>query len=135
MNLLEQTKQAFQNVRGSFVEAMIKLYQVKESGQWQSVASSWSEYVESELQISQSVASKLLAVHRHYLIEGGVSHAKLASVDVEKLYMASRLEGSVDEQLAKAQTLPRRDLRLELNDEEDEPHTHEPICRICQIRL
>ncbi len=135
MNLLTETKQAFAKVRSSVVDAMQKLYQVKESGEWQAVASSFGEYVESELQISQGFASKLLTVNEHYLL-AGVSQEKIAGIDYECLYLAAKTEGTLDEQIEKARTLTRRELKEERN--EEVPCLHEDvikICKACQIRL
>lgn len=135
MTLLDQTKEAFANVRNSVVVAMQYLYAVREEGAWKEVASSFSEYVEGELNISQSFASKLLAVNQHYLIEAGVSPENIAGIDYECLYLAAKTEGSLEEQIEKARTLTRRELKEERND--IEPHDHEPIsiCKVCSLRL
>ena len=131
IELLEQTKEAFANVKGSVVVAMQKLYAVFESKCWESVASSWGEYVESELGISQGFASKLLTVNRTYLLDGEISPEKLAGIDYERLYLARNLDGSIEEKLAKAQTLNRSELRAE--QEEKAPCVHEikPCCVHC----
>lgn len=135
MNLLQETKEIFNTLRSGVVVAMQKLHQVKEEGIWMQVAGSWGEYVESELGISQGFSSKLLSVNEHYLITNDISPEKLSGIDYEKLYMARLLPGNVDEQLEKARTLTRRELREEKNDEE--PHEHESIsiCKHCNIRL
>lgn len=135
MTLLEQTREAFANVRSSVVVAMQKLAIVKEQAAWIDVADTWGQYVESELGISQGFASKLLSVNQHYLVEGGVSPEKLEGIDYEKLNAARLLPGTLDEQLAKARTLTRRELKEERNDEQ--PHEHLPItiCKTCSLRL
>lgn len=135
MNLLDQTKEAFANVRSSVVVAMQKLHQVQEQEAWKEVSGSFSEYVESELGISQSFASKLLTVNRHYLIEAGYSPENITGIDYECLYLAAKTEGTPEQQLAKAQTLSRRELKEERNDEQ--PHEHLPItiCKTCSLRL
>lgn len=135
MTLLENTKKAFESVRSSVVVAMQYLYQVKEEEAWTEVSGSFSEYVEAELGISQGFASKLLSVNQHYLIEGGYSPENIEGFDYEKLYLAAKTEGTYEEQLAKAKTLTRRELKEERN--EKEPHEHEPIqiCRVCSMRL
>lgn len=133
--LLQETKDAFANMRHSVLDAMVKLAQVKEQVAWEQVAPNWGQYVESELGISQSFASKLLTVHTNYFVLGGLSQEKLQGIDYECLYLAAKTEGTVEEQVAKARTLTRRELKEERND--DKPHDHEPvsICKICQIRL
>lgn len=133
--LLTDTKEAFANVRSSVVVAMQKLYQVREELAWREKAETWGEYVESELSISQSFASKLLTVNQHYLVEAGISPDKLAGIDYECLYLAASTEGSYEEQIAKAANLTRRELREERN--EEQPHEHLPItiCKTCSLRL
>lgn len=137
MNLLLKTKEAFAGVRSSIVEAMECLYQVKEQSAWESVADTFGEYVEQELGISQSFASKLLTVNRIYVIEGGVSQDKLKNIDYECLYLAGKTEGTVHEKIEKARLLTRQELKLERNDAEATSHTHVPItiCKVCNLRL
>lgn len=135
MNLLDETITIFQTIRSGVVLAMQKLYQVKEEGAWEGKYSSFGEFVEEGLGISQGFASKLLTVNKHYLLEGAVSPEQITGIDYEKLYMASKLGGRVEEQLAKAKTLSRSELKLEKGDEDQ--HAHEPItiCRHCSVRL
>jgi len=135
MNLLEQTRASFANVRSSIVEAMQHLWKVKETEAWKESYESFGEYVEQDLGISQGFASKLGTINKTYLVEGGLSPEKLEGIDHDKLYAAARLSGSVEEKLAKALTLSRRDLKDELNDEEPQPHEHVPACAVCHIRL
>ena len=135
MTLLEQTREAFANVRGSIVYAMQKLYAIHETGEWkQREDDTWGGYVEQELGISQGFASKLLTVNKHYLL-GGIPAESLEGIDYEKLYLAAKTEGTPEEQVAKARTLTRRELKEEKNDEE--PHEHIPvsICKTCSLRL
>lgn len=129
--ILEEAKEKFGRFRESVVDAMAVLYDVQLGEAWKQVADSWGEYVESELQISQSFASKLLSTYKYFVIEQGVSQEKLIGVDYEKLNMARSLPGTVEEQLAKASSLTRSELKLERQDAE--PHQYEPVeyCKIC----
>jgi hypothetical protein len=133
MDLLQETREAFDSLKSNVVDAMQKLYKVFESKAWESVASSWSEYVESDLGISQGFASKLLAVNKHYLLEGGYSPENIRGVDYERLYLAAKSGGTIEEQLAKAKTLTRSELKQERN--EIEPHEPEYVrfCKICNV--
>lgn len=133
MTLLEQTKKAFADVRSSVIVAMQKLYQVKEEGAWESVASSWGEYVESELGISQGFSSKLLSVNKHYLLEANISPEKIENIDYECLYLAAKTEGTPEEQIEKARTLTRLELKQTKNDEA--PHTPDFVeyCKTCHV--
>lgn len=101
---------------------------------WEGRYSSFGEFVESGLNKSQSWASKQLAVYKHYHLEGGIAQ-ELLELDTEKLYLAAKSEGTPEEQLARAKTLNRLELKQEAN--EETPHEHIPvsICRVCSIRL
>jgi hypothetical protein len=78
-----------------------------------------------------------MTIHKVYVLDGGISHAKLEGIDQEKLYLARDLAGDVEEKLAKAATLTRRELKESKQDEDG--HNHEPVeitlCKICGIRL
>jgi len=134
IDLLETTKEAFANVRSSMVVAMQKLHQVREQGAWTQVAENWGEYVEAELGISQSFASKLLTVNKHYILEGGISPEKLAGIDYESLYLAVKTEGSTDEQVEKARNLSRSELKMERNELDEHEHTWVEFCTHCKVR-
>jgi hypothetical protein len=133
--ILEEAKEKFGKFRESVVDAMAVLYDVHVGGAWKEVADTWGQYVESELQISQGFASKLLTTYTHYCITNDFAPEKLIGVDYERLYLATKLTGSPDEQLAKAKTLTRLELRQEKNDEEPVPHLPEyfEICRVCNV--
>lgn len=133
--LLAETAAHFKDARGSLLLGAKGLYEISNEKLYQGLYSNFGEYVEEACGISQGYASKLISVYTHFTLNNGVSLEKLAEIDYEKLNMARTLTGTVDEQIAKAQTLSRRELREEKN--EEEPHTHEEIkiCKICQIRL
>lgn len=135
MTLLDQTKDAFSTMKSSVIWAMQLLYQLRESGEWEQISETWTDFVTDELGLSQGFASRLLTVNRHYLVEGGLSADSLENIDHERLYLASHTGGNVEEQLAKARTLTRRELKEERNDEQ--PHEHVPItiCKTCSLRL
>lgn len=112
-NLLVLTKKAFETVKSSVIRAMQYLYVVKEEEAWKEVSGSFGEYVQSELGISQGFASKLLSVNQHYLIESGLSPENIQGIDYEALYLAQKTEGTPEEQVEKARTLTRRELKEE----------------------
>lgn len=134
-NLLVLTKKAFSSARKSMVQAMQYLHAVYEEDAWKEVSTTWGEYLDTELGIAQSQASKLLSVHKYYLLEGELEPDEIAGVDYEKLNAARSLPGTPEENLAKAKTLSRRELKEERNDTEETPHEHIPCCAICRIRL
>jgi hypothetical protein len=108
------------------------LFKIFSEKTWQGRFSTWGEFVEEGLGKSQGWASKQLTVHEHFTLKGGIPTEDL-NIDTEKLYMAARLEGSTEEQIEKARTLSRYELKQERNDEA--PHEHVPICAICRVRL
>lgn len=133
-NLLQEAKEAFANVRGSTVVAMKKLWEVKESEAWKAVAENWSNYVQSELDISEGFASKLIKGYRVFVIESGIDEKYLEGVDSERLYLAAPLiaQGvNPIEALSRAKTLTRAELKQER--QEAEPHAFELLetCKVC----
>jgi hypothetical protein len=130
--LIEQTKNLLHAVRGSSIKIGENLYLLKQGVE---VGTNWGDMIRDEFDISESFASKLMSIHKAFVLDGGISQEKLEGIDGEKLYLAMKLEGTAEEKLAKASTLTRRDLKEERNDEK--PHEHEPItlCKICSLRL
>jgi len=133
LTILDETKKAFANYRESTIEAAACLYDVHTGEAWKEVAETWGTYVEQELGVSQSFASKLLTVYRHFCIEGNIPKKQLNGLDYEKAYLSAKLTGTVEEQLAKARSLTRGELKLEKNDEK--PHTGQfgEYCNICWV--
>lgn len=103
------------------------LYTIFAAKSWEGRYSSWGEFVEDGLQKSQGWASKQIAVYEYYTLKGGIPTEKL-ELDTERLYMASNLEGTPDENFSKALTLNRAELRAERT-----PHTFERslYCGVC----
>ena len=133
--LLEATSDAFKAARRSLLAATHLLYQVREKEAYKSKYDPFSAFVEEECGISRGHASKLLTIYSHYVVEHGVLQQNLEAVDTDKLYLAIRTPGSAQQQLSRAKTLTRQELKLDTNDAE--PHDHEPItiCAKCHIRL
>lgn len=135
ISLLDETVHLFRDFRVSMVKAMTNLHTLKDSGEWEERYGTWGEFVEDGLGISQGFASKLLTVHRTYLIEGGLDENAIAGVDYEKLYAARALPGTPIERVAMAKTLSRRELKQTQNETEEHGHIPVTICKICSIRL
>lgn len=136
MTLLDQTKDAFSTMKSSVIWAMQLLYQLRESGEWEQISETWTDFVTDELGLSQGFASRLLTVNRHYLVEGGLSADSLENIDHERLYLAAQTDGTVEQQVEKARLLNRRELREE---KIDSGHIHEPetieIYKCCGMRV
>lgn len=131
-SLISQTKELLNAVRGSSVKIGSNLYEIKSQLDPNVV---WGDLLRDEFDISEGFASKLMSIWRVLVVEGGVSQEKLEGIDGEKLYLATKLEGTAEEKIAKARLLTRRELKEERNDEQ--PHDHVPvsICKTCSIRL
>lgn len=106
------------------------IYKIFEEKLWEGRYSSFGEFVEGGLGKSQGWASKQLAVYRHFHLEGGIDQEAL-ELDTEKLYLASKTEGTPEEQLSRAKTLSRSELKAEKN--EAQPHKGEfrSVCTVC----
>ncbi len=138
MNLLDKTEELFSKMKYDAVLAAEALYQCKQQGVWSERYSTFGEFVET-LGVSQSGASKMISWFTHFAIEGGVSHAKLAEIDTEKLYLATTLEGTPEEQVEKAMVLSRGEIKAQrIADKTGHECTHEEtvtICKSCHTRL
>lgn len=137
MNLLDKTEELFHKARISIVEALIALYACHEQEAWKERYGSWGEFVEV-LGLSQSDASKKIKSYTHYVIEGGVSPAKLGEIDLEKAYLAISLDGTPEEQIEKAGLLSRQEIKSQKEYEKHGfEHEHEiiSICKKCSLRL
>lgn len=129
--LVENTKQLLNAVRGSLIRVAQNLYTIKEGLE---PGTDFGKFVEEEFGISQSFASKLLTVNRVYILEGGMHPEALEGIDYERLYLAKDLEGSPEEKVSKARVLTRRELREEKHEEDGHAHEWIEICKKCSIR-
>lgn len=125
--VLENTRALLGNVRQKLVKVAANLVILREKE-----TRTWAEVCE-DLDISQGFASKLTSSYTHYVLEGGIAPERLEGIDNEKLYLASKTEGSTEEQLARASTLTRGELKLEKS--ENEPHTPDfkEVCTTCWV--
>lgn len=130
--LIAETKALWNQGKKVMIQVAWNISQIQQSDAWREYES-FPKFCEAELDIRQSTTSKLLTIASYYLKE--LSPEQIGPVDYELLYASTMLPGTVEENLAKAKTLTRRELREELND--SEPHEHLPItiCKHCSIRL
>lgn len=136
--ILKETAELFAKARINLYYAAKRLYEIKEKDLWKGAYSSFGEYVESECQISQSFAAKLIRVHGHYVLEGGVKADQIREVDTEKLYLALRLPGTPEAQLTRASTWTRSEIKAEIASQGGEECSHETtvtICAHCHARI
>lgn len=135
MTLLGRTKLAFQNARSAIIDAIALLYQVREENAWEGQFGSFNEFLEEGCQMDKGQASRLLTAYEHFAINGRVELAQLRAVNPEKLYLASSLPGTPEEQLAKATTLSRSELNIERADKGGEHEcAYIEICKFCHKR-
>ena len=134
VTLLDKTIHAFKGAKRAFLEAAALLHEVDIKNAWEGRYSSFGEFVEDGAQISKGMASKLLKVYRHFVLEGSFAAKQLELVDPEKLYLAINLEGNYQKQYEQAIALSRQELRQSKGD--DAPCTeHVPYCAKCHIKL
>ena len=135
VDILDKAIACFDSARQNLLAGASYLYSIKKDELWRQHYDSYPAFL-SDCRVSEGTASKLVRVFEHFIVRGGLSHAKLAGVDYEKLYMAIRYPGDTDKQLAAAQTLTRGELRHELKNPNDDCE-HEPIsiCRRCHQKL
>lgn len=131
-SLIESTRQLLNSVRGSSIKIGENLYTLKQGLE---AGTNWGDTLRDEFDLSEGQASKLISVYKLYVLEGGISPAKLEGIDTERLYLAKGLEGSPEERLAKAANLTRRELREEKTDEDGHTHEAVEICKHCGIRM
>lgn len=132
-NLLDKTEQLFHSVRVNMLEAAVALYEVQKTEAWKERFETYQDFIHA-IGISQGQASKYVSVIDHYLTNGGLSHAKLAEIEMEKLYLARGLEGTPEEQVTKALVLSRSEIRAQkVYEETGAEHTHNYRCTVCGI--
>lgn len=132
-HLLDETKELWASGKKIMVQVAANLLDLRDEGSWKESGKTFPQFVEDEIDIRQSQTSKLLTIGGYFLKIKTIE--EIGPVDYEKLYQATMLPGTVEENLAKARTLTRRELKEEMND--SEPHEHEAIsiCKHCSIRL
>jgi hypothetical protein len=114
ISLLKQAAEHFKSARKSLIEGAGLLHKISNERLYLGKFDSFGEYLEQECQLSEGTASKLIKVYQHFVIDGGVSPRNLQNVDSEKLYLALRLDMKPSEQLTRAETWSREDLREEV---------------------
>lgn len=136
--ILEQCKNSFKQIRVNLIEATEALYRIKSEELWKGEYGSFGVFVELELQISQSFASKLLSNWELYVVKGGLQKEQIQGVDYEKLYLAQKVEGDALTKMTFAKTLSRSEIKAELAEKNGEPCEHPSkveICTICHQRV
>lgn len=133
--ILTQAAHCFAGARKNLIQGAALLHKIASEKLYEPHYASFSDYLESECQIKDSFASKLIKVYQHYCVDGGYSQDTLESIDSEKLYLATSVDASLEKQLSMAQTLTRSELKEEIRDE-DPTHEHVfiSVCKVCWKR-
>ncbi len=129
--ILKDAAHCFRDARGSLIEGAKLLHTIYSKQLYLEAYTTFGEYVEQECQLSPSYASKLIKTYEHYVINGSLSHAKLKDIEPEKLYLAINLKGTPTQQLSKALTLSRGELKSERFEKEGHDCQHPVTIKIC----
>lgn len=124
-NILDEAKKCFNSARQNLILGAKYLHEIKEKKLWQDNFSTFGDFVESECQISEGQASKLVKVFDYYSIQGGLAENRLEGVDMEKLYLATNLEGSPEQQLETAKVLKRKEIQEQVREDKHGVCDHE----------
>lgn len=127
-SLINETRELWNTGRKVMIQVAYNLSKIRESDAWQS-HKTFPQFAEDEMGISQSQTSKLLTIADYYLEK--FSPEQIGPVDYESLYKAARLPGTVEENLAKAKTLKRSELRAEQEELAPCEHDIKPCCVNC----
>lgn len=145
--LLKNGADCFNAARKNLYAGAAILYEIEQTKAWEGSYSSFTEYVEQQCQLSKGFASKLLQSWKFYVVDRGVSHAKLEGVDAEKLYLSTKLPQetltgirSPDDMLLIAREWSREDLRAELSTHDGKECDHPEdkrviLCGCCGKRV
>ena len=119
----------------NFLELSKVLYQIRKEELFKPKYESFREYLEEDIKISEGFASKLIGVYETF---AEVENKRLLGIDLEKLYLARKIEGTVEQKLTAAETLTRGELKQELaikDGVECEHLTTIHICSNCHQRV
>lgn len=134
---VEDCIEVFNKGRKLTIEAMVRLYSVFVAKTWEKHASTWTEFVESDLQISGASASKMIGVYEKFLLSSTLKPAQLGNTTIDRLYAAIPLlkEKTLPEVLSIAETLKPEEIRKTIKGEpEEHRHQYIEICTICKKR-
>jgi len=131
MTILEQCKEVFQNARKSVFEGVALLYEISEKRLWEGTYSGFGEYVEAELQLHPTQASRYLKAYEHFVLKGKQDLAQLNQINPERLYTAMALSMPVEQQLTRAAMWSVRQIKDELASNEHGDCQHLETIHLC----
>lgn len=127
----------FRDTRMAMADAIVALYEVWDKELWKDKSESFSEFCEDHLKMSQSQASKMIAVYKRYCVESTFAANIVANISMENLYLATKLEGTPKQQLEKARLLKRTELTAQKVYEQtgSECNHEHTMCVKCHARV
>lgn len=128
-NLITEIKELWATGKKVMVEVAGRLAKLREDTDAWAEYKTFPQFVEAEIGIRQSQTSKLLTIADYFLRE--YSPEQIGPTDYECLYLAAKLPGSVEENLARAKTLNRSELRSEREEKEPCLHEYASFCKHC----
>ncbi len=114
------------------IQVAWNLLKIRESCEWEKYGhDSFQKFLQEELDMPQSQSSKLLIIGEYFLQQ--YTPEEIGPVAYENLYLATKTEGSVEENLARAKTWRREDFKA--HKAEVQPHAIERVvyCKICGL--
>lgn len=132
--LVETTRSLLTRGRELLVQVAYNLHTLRESGEWKETHETFPKYCQEVFELSQSTTSKYMAVVEYFSAK--FLPEDIGPVAIENLYMAAKLPGTPEENLSKAKTLNRSELRSE---SVDGGHVHSgetiEIHKCCGMRV
>lgn len=130
--LILDTKTLWDTGKKVMIQVAWNLLKIREGGEWEKYGhKSFQQFCQDELDIPQSQTSKLLIIGEYFLKE--YTPEQIGPVAYENLYLATKTEGSVEENLARAKTWRREDFKQ--HKAEVAPHLFEEVCycKVCGL--
>lgn len=136
---LRDTIDLVRSIETRFLELGARLFSIKERKLWEATYDSYEEFLE-RAKVSPGNASMLAAVHKAYVVDGGISHTKLSQVGYSNLYAAIPLieKDGTDKAVEKAKLLTRAELKEEVRETKHGECAHTEtihICSTCHKRI
>jgi hypothetical protein len=135
LELISQTKELWNQGKKVMIQVAYNLLKIREGEEWKQYGhDSFQKFAQDELDIPQSQTSKLLIIGEYFLKE--YTPEQIGPCDYERLYSAAKLEGTVEENLAKARTWSRDDFKQsraeEIGEHEAKWVTYCDVCKKAQ---
>lgn len=131
-NYLRETIDVVKQIETRFLELAARLYNIRANDLWREGHESYEDFLEVA-KISRGNASMLAKVHEYYVLNGGMTEAKLIGAPYSTLYEAIPLiaDEGVESVVAKVKLLTRAEIKDEVRDEKHGDCKHEEIIQIC----